>query len=120
MVGWKPFSVGLGPRWWELKGTGTGTREMIGKQEKFIFSINPNSTANTLFIAMRSNKAFTFSFEVTDILSGVTPESQDTWGYFYVDDFDADNTSPFLLTRETTENVTVGCDFNGDGNINII
>ena len=100
-------------------GTGTGTREMIGRQEKFIFSINPSSTANTLFIVVRSSKPFTFNFLVSDILSGATPESQDAWGYYYVDDFDADNTSPFLLTRETTVDNTVPCDFNGDGNINI-
>ncbi|MGB4600472.1 MAG: hypothetical protein WBI04_10950 [Trichlorobacter sp.] len=29
--------------------------------------------------------------------SGVTKDSQDRWGYYYVTDFDADRTASFLL-----------------------
>ncbi|MBI4633801.1 MAG: hypothetical protein HY742_07910 [Deltaproteobacteria bacterium] len=80
-------------------GTGTGSRELRGKQEKFIFSIDPQSTANTLYLALRSNKPFTFRFGVSDRLSGVTRNSQDRWGYYFVQDFDANRTAPFLLKR---------------------
>jgi hypothetical protein len=31
--------------------------------------------------------------------AGLTRDSQDRWGYYYVTDFDFDRTSPFLLTR---------------------
>jgi len=80
-------------------GTGTGTREMRDKQEKFLFSIDPKSTSNTLYLSLRSNKPFTFRFGVSDRLSGITPNSQDRWGYYFVSDFDANKTSPFLLKR---------------------
>ena len=80
-------------------GTGTGTRELRDKQEKFIFSINPQSTSSTLYLALRSNKPFTFRFGVNDRLSGATPNSQDRWGYYFVRDFNADRISPFLLKR---------------------
>jgi hypothetical protein len=80
-------------------GTGTGTREMRDKQEKFLFSIDPKSTSSTLYLSLRSNKPFTFRFGVSDRLSGVTPNSQDRWGYYFVSDFDANKTSPFLLKR---------------------
>ena len=80
-------------------GTGTGTREMQGKQEKFIFTIDPQSSSSALYVAMRTNKPFTFRFGLSDRLSGVTRDSQDRWGYYYVTDFDADQHSPFLLKR---------------------
>ena len=80
-------------------GTGTGSRELKGKQEKFLFTIDPKSTSGTLCLALRSNKAFTFRFGVTDKLTGANPNSQDRWGYYYVRDFDADRTAPFLLKR---------------------
>jgi len=80
-------------------GTGTGTREMHGKQEKFLFTIDPQSTSNTLYLALRSNKPFTFRFGVSGRLTGVTRDSQDQWGYYFVNDFDANRTSPFLLKR---------------------
>ena len=85
--------------WESLVGTGTdtGSRELKDKQEKFLFTIDGKSSTNTLYIDMRSNKPFTFRFGVTDRLTGVTPDSRDTWGYFFVKDFDADGFSPFLL-----------------------
>ena len=83
-------------------GTGTGSRELKDKQEKFLFTVDPKSTANTLYLALRSNKPFTFRFAVSDRLSGLNPNSQDRWGYYFVRDFDADRTSPFLLKRGQT------------------
>ena len=80
-------------------GTGTGSRELKGKQEKFLFTVDSKSTSNTLYIPLRSNKPFTFRCGVTDRLSGVNPNSQDRWGYYYVKDFDADRIAPFLLKR---------------------
>jgi hypothetical protein len=80
-------------------GTGTGSRELRGKQEKFLFSVDPQSTSNTLYVALRSNKPFTFRFGVTDKPSGVNPNSQDRWGYYFVKDFDTDRIAPFLLKR---------------------
>jgi len=80
-------------------GTGTGSRELRDKQEKFLFSINPQSTSSTLYLALRSNKPFTFRFGVSDRLSGATPNSQDRWGYYFVQDFEANRASPFLLKR---------------------
>lgn len=80
-------------------GTGTGSRELKNKQEKFLFTVDPKSTSNMLFVVMRSSKPFKFSFAVNDRPSGVTRNSQDRWGYYFVRDFDADRTSPFLLKR---------------------
>jgi len=80
-------------------GTGTGTRELKDKQEKILFSLDPNSTSGALYIPFRTNKPFTFRYSITDTPSGVTPASQDRWGYYYVDDLDADHYSPFLLKR---------------------
>jgi len=80
--------------------TGTGTRDLKrGKQEKFLFSIDSKSTANTLYIPLRSNKPFTFRFSVTDKLTGVNANSSDRWGESYVKDFDANRAAPFLLKR---------------------
>jgi hypothetical protein len=80
-------------------GTGTGTREMKGKQEKCLFTVDPKSTANAIYLVIRTNKPFTFRYGVSDTLSGATPNSQDKWGYYYVSDFDANRTSPFIITR---------------------
>ena len=80
-------------------GTETGSRELKGKQEKFLFTIDPKSSSNTLYIPLRAHKPFTFRFDVTDGLSGVNRNSQDRWGYYYVKDFDADRIAPFLLKR---------------------
>jgi hypothetical protein len=80
-------------------GTGTGSRELKGKQEKFLFTIDPKSTSGTLYIPLRSNKSFTLRFGITDRLTAVNPNSQDRWGYYYVKDFDVDRIAPFLLKR---------------------
>ncbi len=80
-------------------GSGTGTQQRTDKQQKFLFSVDPRSTSNALFLSMRSSKPFTFRFGVSDRLTGVTRNSQDRGGFYFVDDFDASRTSPFLLKR---------------------
>jgi hypothetical protein len=80
-------------------GTGTGTREMKGKEEKFLFTVDAKSTSGALYLVVRSNKPWRLGVGVTDRASSLTRDSQDTWGYYYVADFDFDRTSPFLLTR---------------------
>ena len=80
-------------------GTGTGTREMKGKESTFLFTVDPKSTAAFLYLVIRSNKPWDISMGLADRLSGVNRDSQDKWGYYYVTDFDFDRTSPFLLTR---------------------
>jgi hypothetical protein len=59
--------------------------------------VDGKSTSNALYVALRSNKPFTFRIAVTDGLSGANPNSQDKWGYYFVKDFDVDRNSPFLL-----------------------
>ncbi len=80
-------------------GTGTGTRVLKGKEEKFLFSVDPRSTSNVLRVLVRSHKPWNVRFGITDNPSGVTPQSMDRWNYYYVRDFDADKTAPFLLQR---------------------
>ncbi|MGV8057475.1 MAG: hypothetical protein AB2L12_05505 [Smithellaceae bacterium] len=80
-------------------GSGTGSRELKNKEERFLFTVDPKSTSNVLYVIVRSYKVWDIRFAVTDKLSGVTRDSQDRWGYYYVTDFDFSKTSPFLLTR---------------------
>ncbi len=80
-------------------GTGTGTRQMKDKEEKFLFTVDTKSTSNVLYVIVRSYKPWNIRFSVTDRLSGVTRDSQDRWGYYYVTDFDVNKTAPFLLKR---------------------
>ena len=80
-------------------GTGTGTREMKGKESKFLFTVDAKSTAAYLYLVLRSSKPWDITMALADRLSGVSRDSQDKWGYYYVTDFDVDRTSPFLLTR---------------------
>ena len=80
-------------------GTGTGTREMKGKESKFLFTVDAKSTAAFLYLVLRSSKPWDIAMALADRLSGVNRDSQDKWGYYYVTDFDVDRTSPFLLTR---------------------
>lgn len=80
-------------------GTGTGSRAIKDKEEKFLFTVDSQSTSNVLYVILRSYKAWTIRFSVKDRLSGVTRESQDRWGYYHVTDFDFNKTSPFLLKR---------------------
>ncbi|MCX7029988.1 MAG: hypothetical protein NTU62_07690 [Spirochaetes bacterium] len=65
-------------------GTGTGTREMKGKESKFLFTVDPKSTAAFLYLVVRSNKPWDISMGLADRLSGVNRDSQDKWGYYYV------------------------------------
>jgi hypothetical protein len=80
-------------------GTGTGSRVLKEKEEKFLFSVDPGSTSNVFYVLVRSHKPWNIRFAVTDSPSGVTNQSQDKWGYYYVKDFDADKNAPFLLKR---------------------
>ena len=80
-------------------GTGTGTRPMPGKEAKYLFSVDAGSTSRHLFIVLRTSQPFPVKVALTDRPSGLTPQSQDRWGYHFVSDFDADRTSPFLLKR---------------------
>ena len=80
-------------------GSGTGTRELKGKEDKFLFTVNPKSTSNLLYLLVRTSQAWNLSVGLADRPSGLSRDSQDRWGYYYVTDFDFDRTSPFLLTR---------------------
>lgn len=80
-------------------GTGTGSRELKNKEDRFLFTVDSKSTSNVLYVIVRSHKAWNIRFSVTDKLSGATRDSQDRWGYYYVTDFDFSKTSPFLLNR---------------------
>ena len=80
-------------------GTGTGTREMKEKEAKYLFTVDSKSTAAFLYLVVRSNKPWDNSMGLADRLSGVTRDSQDQWGYYYVTDFDFDKNAPFLLTK---------------------
>ncbi len=80
-------------------GSGTGTREMKGKEEKFLFTVDPRSTAGLLYLVLRSSQPWSLSLALADRPAGLTREAKDRWGYYYVTDFDLDRTSPFLLTR---------------------
>lgn len=79
-------------------GTGTGTRRLPGKQEKFLFSIDRASKSDALYLIVRSNKPWNFSFSVGSP-SGVNKDSRDKWDYYFVSDFDVNKYSPFLLKR---------------------
>ncbi len=80
-------------------GTGTGTRELKGKEDKFLFTVDQKSTAGFLYLVVRSDKPWNLSVGLTETASGLTRNSQDKWGYYYVTDFDFDRTSPFVLTK---------------------
>jgi hypothetical protein len=80
-------------------GTGTGTRELKGKESKFLFTVDAKSTAAFLCLVVRSNKPWDITMALADRPSRANRDSQDKWGYYYVTDFDFDRTSPFLLTR---------------------
>ena len=80
-------------------GSGTGTREMKGAELKYLFSVAPQSSSNVLYVLVRSAKPWPIRFALTDRPTGVTPDSQNRWGYYYVSDFDADKYAPFLLSR---------------------
>lgn len=78
----------------------TGTRAIRNKQQKFLFRVDPDSSANTLHLVLRSSRRWPVSVGLTDRPYGVlTRDSRDSWGELYVTDFDADGPGPFLLTR---------------------
>lgn len=77
-------------------GTGTGSGPSREDQKKFLFTVDPQSSSNALYIVFSSNKPMPLRVSLQRP-SGVTKDSQDRWGYYYVTDFDADRTAPFLL-----------------------
>lgn len=79
-------------------GTGTGSGPHRQSQQKFLFTVAPASSSRDLYVVFSSNRPLPVSFALT-LPSGVTRDSQDRWGYYYVTDFDADRTAPFLLRR---------------------
>lgn len=82
-------------------GSGTGTGPRRESQQKYLFSVDPKSSCDQLYLVFRSNKPMPLRVSLQRP-SGVTKDSQDRWGYYYVTDFDADRTAPFLLKRCTT------------------
>jgi hypothetical protein len=53
-----------------------------------------------MYLLLRSNKAWELTVGLSDRLTpGLTTNSQDPWGYYFVTDFDLDRNSPFLLAR---------------------
>jgi hypothetical protein len=91
----------FGPDWGIFVGVGseTGSRPLPGKQEKFLFTVDPSSTSSFLFLVIRStNRPFPLKVSLS-APTGVTNQSQDRWGYGYVTDFDSNRAAPFRLTR---------------------
>ena len=79
-------------------GTGTGRGPKREDQKKFLFSVAPHSSSSALYIIFSSNRPMPLRVSLQRA-SGVNKDSQDRYGYYYVTDFDADRTAPFLLTR---------------------
>lgn len=79
-------------------GSGTGSRPLPGKQEVFLFTVDPASTSQTLTLAFRTSKPWNARLRLGDA-SGLTPDAKDRWGYTYVTDFDKERRSPFKLTQ---------------------
>lgn len=79
-------------------GTGTGTGPRRESQQKYLFSVDAKSSSNVIYLVFRSNKQMQLRISLQHP-SGVTKDSQDRWSYYYVTDFDADRTAPFLLKR---------------------
>lgn len=90
----------FGGEYWSFTGigTGTGTGPRRESQQKFLFTVAPGSSSSYLYLVFRSHKPMPLRVSLQSP-SGVTRDSQDRWGYYYVTDFDSDRTSPFLLKR---------------------
>jgi len=79
-------------------GTGTGTGPRRESQQKFLFTVDPKSSCSELYLVFRSHRPMALRVSLQRP-SGVTRDSQDRYGYYYVTDFDVDRTAPFLLKR---------------------
>lgn len=92
----------LGKDFWSFTGigSGTGTGPRRESQQKYLFTVDPASSASVLYLVFRSHKPMPVRVSLQRP-SGVTRDSQDQWGYYYVTDFDADRTAPFLLKRSS-------------------
>jgi hypothetical protein len=79
-------------------GTGTGSGPQREDHKKFLFTVDPQSSSQALYIVFSSNRPMPLRV-LLQRPSGVNQNSQDRHGYYYVTDFDADRTAPFLLKR---------------------
>ncbi len=79
-------------------GSQTGTGQVRPMETKYLFSVDPRSTSDVLFLVIRSDKPWNINMTMADRTT-VTRDSRDRWGYYNVTDFDFDKNSPFLLTR---------------------
>ncbi len=79
-------------------GSQTGTGQVRPMETKYLFSIDPRSTSDVLFLVIRSDKPWNIKMTVADRAT-VTRDSRDRWGFYNVTDFDFDKNSPFLLKR---------------------
>lgn len=90
----------FGRDYWSFTGIGTGTGSGPRREDhkKFLFTVDPQSSSRALYIVFSSNRPMPLKVALQRP-SGVTKDTQDRYGYYYVTDFDADRTAPFLLTR---------------------
>lgn len=90
----------FGRDYWSFTGIGTGTGSGPRREDhkKFLFTVDPQSSSRALYIVFSSNRPMPLKVALQRP-SGVTKDTQDRYGYYYVTDFDADRTVPFLLTR---------------------
>lgn len=90
----------FGRDYWSFTGigSGTGTGPRRESQQKYLFTVDPHSSSRVLYLVFRSHKPMPVRVSL-QTPSGVTKNSQDRYGYYYVTDFDADRTAPFLLKR---------------------
>lgn len=90
----------FGPDYWSFTGigSGTGTGPRRESQQTFLFTVDPASSSSSLYLVFRSHKPMPLRVSLQRP-SGVDRNSQDRYGYYYVTDFDADRTAPFLLKR---------------------
>ena len=79
-------------------GSGTGTGPKREAQQKFLFTVHPQSASSVMYLVFRTHKPMPVKFALQRP-SGVNNQSKDKHGYYYVTDFDADKNAPFLLKR---------------------
>lgn len=79
-------------------GTGTGSRVIKDKREAFLFTVDRASTARYVYWVVRTAKPWDFRLALS-APTGVTRDTKDAWGYYYVNDFDVNRYAPFLLKR---------------------
>lgn len=90
----------FGTEYWSFTGigSGTGTGPRRENRQTYLFTVAPGSSSRSLYLVFRSHKPMPLKVSLRHP-SGVTRESRDQYGYYFVTDFDADRTAPFLLKR---------------------